>query len=106
MKMLNSNFVEPPTHITKENLVQYAKDKHNIGVKKELSEIDREKWDYEKLGKDTKTNIVTVSRAIGHGVATGAKATAHGISKGVKATGNFFSNVASKFKRKKNTDWL
>ncbi|MBR1618093.1 hypothetical protein IJ670_08085, partial [bacterium] len=39
MKMLGSDFVEPPTYITKENLVQYAKDKHNIGVKKELSEI-------------------------------------------------------------------
>ena len=117
MKMLNPNFIEPPTHITKENLVQYAKDKHNIGVKKELSEIDREKWDYEKLGKDTKTNIVTVAKTTGHGIATGTKFVAKGIKKGTqatakgmkkvgKSTGKMFRSVKNKFTRKKNTDWL
>ena len=45
MKLTNPNFVEPPTAITRQNLKQYAKDKHNIGVKKELSEIERQKWD-------------------------------------------------------------
>ena len=117
MKMLNANFVEPPTHITKENLVQYAKDKHNIGVKKELSEIDRQKWDYEKLAVDTKTNVVTVSKATANGVKRGARATARGIEKGAKATArgtrkvankttNALSRFFSKFKRKTNTDWL
>ena len=113
MKMLNANFVEPPTHITKENIVQYAKDKHNIGVKKELSEIDRQKWDYEKLGKDTKTNVVTVSKAIGNGVKKGACVTGRVIGTGVKATArgvqkaaNSVSRVFSKNKKKKNTDWL
>ncbi len=117
MKMLNPNFVEPPTHITKENLVQYAKDKHNIGVKKELSEIDRQKWDYEKLAVDTKTNVVTVSKTVGNGVKRGAKATARGIKKGAnatakgakKATGKTkgaLTRFFSKFKRKTNTDWL
>ena len=117
MKMLNPYFVEPPTYITKENLVQYAKDKHNIGVKKELSEIDRTKWDYEKLANDTKTNVVTVSKKTAKGIEKGAKATGRGIKKGAKATaegtkkvgnkvGNFFSKVKNKFKRNKNSDWL
>ena len=117
MKMLNPNFVEPPTHITRENIVQYAKDKHNIGVKKELSEIDRQKWDYEKLAVDTKTNVVTVSKAVGNGVKRGAKATTRGIRKGTNATANGVRKVTnktystlsrffSKFKRKTNTDWL
>lgn len=81
MKMLNVNFVEPPTHITKENLAQYAKDKHNIGVKKELSEIDRKKWDTTKLRKDTGHNIKTVTCTIGRGIAKGVKATGRGIKK-------------------------
>ena len=107
MKMLNANFVEPPTNITKENLVQYAKDKHNIGTKKELSEIERQKWNYGKLGRDTGKNIATVTKAVGHGVATGAKAVGRGIQRGAKATGRFFSNTASKFKKTKtNEDWL
>ena len=42
MKMLNINYVEPPAVIMKSNVKQYVKDKHNIGVKKELSEIDRQ----------------------------------------------------------------
>ena len=58
IKMLNPNFVEPATYITRENLKQYAKDRHNIGVKKELSEIERQKWDTEKLKEDTKENII------------------------------------------------
>ena len=58
MKMLNPNFVEPPTYITRENIKKYAKDRHNIGSKKELSEIERQKWDTEKLKEDTKNNII------------------------------------------------
>lgn len=44
MKMLNVNYVELPNEITRENVKQYIKDKRNIGVKKELSEIGRQKW--------------------------------------------------------------
>ena len=113
MKMLNANFVEPPTYITKENLYQYAKDKHNIGVKKELSEIDRQKWDTDKLINDSKDNIVTVSKNTAHGIERGAKATASGAKKAAKATaqgakkaGNAFTNFIGKFKKKKNADWL
>ena len=57
MKSLNPHFVEPPTYITRENIKQYVKDRHNIGTKKELSEIDRVKWDTEKLKNDTNANI-------------------------------------------------
>ena len=117
MKMLNVNFVEPPTYITKENIAQYVKDKHNIGVKKELSEIDRKKWDTTKLRKDTVSNVKTVARttgrgikkgavATGKGIRKGARATAKGINKGAKATGNALTRFFGKFKRKKNTDWL
>jgi len=57
MKSLNPYFVEPPTYITRENIKQYVKDRHNIGSKKELSEIHREKWDTTKLKNDTQANI-------------------------------------------------
>ena len=68
MKMLNPNFVEPPTAITRENIKQYAKDKHNIGVKKELSEIERKKWDTDKLKDDTKENIIDVTNSTKNGI--------------------------------------
>ncbi len=117
MKMLNVNFVEPPTYITKENLVQYAKDKHNIGVKKELSEIDRKKWDTRKLRVDTGHNIATVTKAIGRGIKKGTVATGRGIKKGVLATGRgikkgaqgagrIISKPFNKVKKTTNTDWL
>ena len=106
MKMLNPNFVEPPTPITRENLVQYAKDKHNVGVKKELSENDRQRWDYKKLAVDSGTNISTVSKTVGRGVKKGAKYTAKGIKKVGNTTGNALSKFFSKFKRSKNADWL
>lgn len=57
MKLINPNYVEPPTYITRENLKKYAKDRHNIGSKKELSEIERQKWDSEKFVNDSKENI-------------------------------------------------
>ena len=68
MKLLNPNYVEPPTYITRENIKQYAKDKHNIGSKKELSEIDRQKWDYDKLINDTKQNTINVTNATKTGI--------------------------------------
>lgn len=80
MKMLNPHFVEPPTAITRQNIKQYAKDKHNIGVKKELSEIDRDKWDYEKLKKDTKSNIVEFSNTAKENTIKATKATKKGFS--------------------------
>ena len=68
MKMLNPNFVEPATYITRENIKQYAKDRHNIGSKKELSEIDRQKWDTEKLKNDTKDNIIEFTNNTKNGI--------------------------------------
>ncbi len=125
MKMLNPNFVEPPTNITRKNLVQYAKDKHNIGVKKELSENDRQKWNYGKLGKDTGRNIATVTKAIGRGIARGTKATGRGIAKGATATGRVIAKgakatgngivkgakatgnlIKKPFQKTNNSDWL
>ena len=42
MKLKDENFVEPATYITKSNVKKYIKDRHNIGSKKELSEIHRQ----------------------------------------------------------------
>jgi len=95
MKMLNVNFVEPPTAITRENIKQYAKDKHNIGVKKELSEIDRQKWDTEKLKADTKENIIEATNT-----------TKAELSKFGNKTKNGFINLKNKIFKKKNKDWL
>ena len=96
MKMLNPNFVEPPTYITKENLVQYAKDKHNMGVKKELSEIDRKKWDDKKLKENTKTNIVNATNT--------TKKTIKTCFQNAK---NAIINTKNKvFNRKKHQQWL
>lgn len=105
MKMLNANFVEPPTHITRENLVQYAKDKHNIGVKKELSEIERQKWDTERFINDSKDNIATTSRKTAYGIKKGAKATAEGFKKVGNATKQGFLKIKNKFIENGN-DWL
>ena len=89
MKMLNVNYVEPPTAITRANVKQYVKDKHNIGVKKELSEIERQKWDTDKLMMDTGQNI---------------KNTANRVKNGTVTTGNkvkdVFVNIKSKIFRK------
>ncbi len=95
MKMLNPNFVEPPTEITRENIKQYAKDKHNIGVKKELSEIDRKKWDTDKLRDDTKENIVDVTNATKNGIVNFGNKTKNGII-----------NLKNKIFRKKEENWL
>ena len=79
MKLLNPYFVEPATHITRENIKQYAKDKHNIGVKKELSEIDRQKWDTEKLKEDTKTNIIEFTNNTKDGIVNVSNKTKNGV---------------------------
>ena len=95
MKMLNPNFVEPPTEITRENIKQYAKDRHNIGVKKELSEIDRKKWDTDKLKNDTKENIVDVTNTTKNGIVNFGNKTKNGII-----------NLKNKIFRKKEENWL
>jgi len=95
MKLTNPNFVEPPTAITRENIKQYAKDKHNIGVKKELSEIERKKWDTDKLTADTASNTKRVGRGIKNGVVRGARAVKNGVV-----------NLKNKIFKKKNNVWL
>ena len=88
MKLANPNFVEAPTYITRENIKEYVKDRHNIGVKKELSEIDRQKWDTEKLKEDTKENIKTT-----------AHNTKEGIQKAGRKTGKCIKTVGNKTKK-------
>ncbi|MBQ7287617.1 MAG: hypothetical protein IJW73_07655 [Candidatus Gastranaerophilales bacterium] len=130
MKSMNPNFVEPATYITKENIAKYAKDRHNIGSKKELSEIEREKWDTEKLKNDTKENIieftnnvkdgvVNVATKTKDGIVTIADKTAEGVGRATKkahknlkksgnSTKNKFTNWINRtFKKKsKNQDWF
>lgn len=101
MKMLNPNFVEPPTAITKENLMQYAKDKHNIGVKKELSEIDRKKWDDKKLKEDTKNNIIEVTNNTKDGIIKAGKSTKSGFIKVTNSTKSGFMKMKNKIKKTK-----
>ena len=86
MKLINPNFVEPATHITRENIKQYAKDRHNIGSKKELSEIDRKKWDTEKLKEDTKANIIEFTNNTKDGIVDVSNKTKKGIVNGVSKT--------------------
>lgn len=97
MKMINPNFVEPATHITRENIKQYAKDRHNIGVKKELSEIDREKWDTEKLKEDTKENIIEFTNS--------TKETIKEVGNNTKSGFNKVKGKIQERKNKTNT-WL
>ena len=107
MKMLNPNFVEPATYITRENLKQYAKDRHNIGVKKELSEIERQKWDTEKLKEDTKENIIEFTNNTKDNVVELAKTTKKGIVKASNATQKGFKGFINKiFKRRSKEQWL
>ena len=98
MKMLNVNYVEAPTYITRENLKQYAKDKHNIGVKKELSEIDRKKWDTDKLEADTKANIKKWSNNAKDGVVNAGKSTAKGYRKAESKVKTGINNQKIKIK--------
>ena len=116
MKSKNPNFVEPATHITKENIAKYAKDRHNIGSKKELSEIDRQKWDTEKLKNDTKDNIIeftnnvkdgitTVATKTKNGVVVVADKTSTGIGKAAKKTKKSF-NSTSKSAKTKFSNWI
>lgn len=101
MKMLNVNYVEPPTAITRSNVKQYIKDKHNVGVKKELSEIDRQKWDTEKLMLDTEANIKTTANRAKNGTVTfGNKVKDVSVKVGNK-TKNGFNNLKRKFSKNK-----
>lgn len=105
MKMLNPNYVEPPTYITRENIKQYAKDKHNIGVKKELSEIDRQKWDTEKLKDDTKENIIEFTNNTKTGIINVSSKTKKGVIKATNTTKSKFSQFVQKVKNRKNKNW-
>lgn len=100
MKMLNPNFVEPPTYITRENIKQYAKDRHNIGTKKELSEIERQKWDTEKLKQDTKDNIIEFTNNTKDGIVNVSNKTKDGIVTVGKKTKNGFVNTKNKIFKK------
>lgn len=91
MKMIDKNFVEPPTYITRENLKQYAKDRHNIGSKKELSEIQRKKWDDEKLKQDTKENIIEFTNNTKEGIVNVSNKTKNGVV-------NLGNNIKNKFR--------
>ena len=92
MKSINPNFVEAPTYITKENIAKYAKNKHNIGSKKELSEIDRKKWDTEKLKNDTKDNIIEFTNNTKDGIVS--------VSNKTKTKfGQFVDNISKKIKK-------
>lgn len=113
MKMLNVDYVEPPTAITRANLKQYVKDRHNIGVKKELSEIERQKWDTDKLMLDTGQNIKNTGRKIKNGtVNTGSRvknvavSTGKGVKNATVAVGrgvkNGLGKLKSVFTRSKN----
>ncbi len=102
MKMLNPNYVEPPTYITRENIKQYAKDKHNIGSKKELSEIDRQKWDTEKLKEDTKDNIIEFTNNTKDGIVNVSNKTKDGIVTVGKKTKNGVVNLKNKMFKKSN----
>lgn len=103
MKMINMYNVEPATYITRENIKQYAKDRHNIGVKKELSEIDRQKWDTEKLKNDTKENIKEFAQTTKEKTINAANATKNGAKKATNATKKGFKNFFSKFKKDDNS---
>ena len=105
MKLLNPSFVEPPTYITKENIAQYAKDRHNIGSKKELSEIDRQKWDTEKLKNDTKENIIEFTNNTKDGIVTVSTKTKDGVVKATNKTKTKFSQWIGKIKNRKNENW-
>lgn len=96
MKSMNPNFVEAPTYITKENIAKYAKDKHNIGSKKELSEIDRQKWDTEKLKNDTKDNIIEFTNNTKDGI----------VSVSNKTKTKFGELMDKIFKKNKEENWL
>jgi len=106
MKMLNPNFVEPATYITRENIKQYAKDRHNIGTKKELSEIDRQKWDTEKLKNDTKDNIIEFTNNTKEGIITVSNKTKDGVIKATKTTKSKFSTWLENMKNKRNKNWI
>ena len=96
MKSINPNFVEAPTYITKENIYKYAKDKHNIGSKKELSEIDRKKWDTEKLKNDTKDNIIEFTNNTKDGIVT----------IGNKTKTKFGELMDKMFRKNKEENWI
>jgi len=102
MKMLNPHYVEPATYITRENIKQYAKDKHNIGVKKELSEIDRQKWDTEKLKEDTKDNIIEFTNTTKEGIITVSNKTKDSVINATNKTKSKFTQWKEKHLKNKN----
>ena len=104
MKMLNPYFVEPPTYITRENIAQYAKDRHNIGSKKELSEIERQKWDTEKFRNDTKENIREFTNNTKENIVTVSNKTKDGVVEVTNKTKSKFSKWKEKLS-KKNKNW-
>ena len=89
----------PATYITKENIAKYAKDRHNIGSKKELSEIEREKWDTEKLKNDTKENIIEFTNTVKDGIVTVATKTKNGVVTVTDVTVDGTKNIAKKTKK-------
>ncbi|MBQ8636194.1 hypothetical protein IJ425_08600 [bacterium] len=106
MKMLNPNFVEPPTYITRENVKQYVKDRHNIGSKKELSEIERQKWDTEKLKNDTKDNIVEFTNNTKNNIVDVTNKTKKNIKSASKKTKSKFSQWIDKIFKKDDKNWI
>lgn len=96
MKMIDANFVEPPTAITRENIKQYAKDRHNIGSKKELSEIQRQKWDSEKLKEDTKENIIEFTNNTKEGIVNVSNKTKNGVVGAGNKVKNSFRKIFNK----------
>jgi len=112
MKMLNPHYIEPPTYITRENIKQYVKDRHNIGSKKELSEIERQKWDTEKLKNDTKDNIIEFTNTTKGNIVNVTNKTKTNVKNASSKTKNRFSNWFNKtFKNKnknknKTKNWL
>ncbi len=106
MKMVNPNYVEPATYITRENLKQYVKDRHNIGSKKELSEISRQKWDTDKLRDDTKANVVEFTNNTKSNLQNATEKTKDGFVNVSNKTKKGFLNLKSKIFKEENDEWL
>ena len=106
MKMVDPNFVEPATYITRENLKKYVKDRHNIGSKKELSEISRQKWDTDKLRDDAKANVVEFTNNTKANIQNATEKTKEGFVNVSNKTKGGFLNLKNKFFKEENEEWL
>ena len=106
MKMIDPNFVEPATYITRENLKKYVKDRHNIGSKKELSEISRQKWDTDKLRDDAKANVVEFTNNTKANIQNATEKTKEGFVNVSNKTKGGFLNLKNKFFKEENEEWL